>query len=105
MSDGCCLWRSPQEREGRRADTQWEIKGSMLLLAGGRMVLAAPIGMRAVPTPEWRLEADAALLADEQASLSAKLSKVSSLPKAELSTHPSSRPTALAPVQLSKPAG
>lgn len=81
MSDGCCLWRRPKERGGRTADTQWEIKGSMLLQAGGGMVLAAPIGIRAVPTPEWRPEADTAFLADEWASVSAKLSKVSSLPK------------------------
>ena len=53
----------------------------MLLQAGGGMVLAAPIGIRAVPTPEWRPEADTAFLADEWASVSAKLSKVSSLPK------------------------
>lgn len=81
MSGGCCLWRRPKERGGRRVDIQWVIKGSMLLLAGGGMVLAAPIGMWAVPTPEWRLEADTTRLADERTSLGAKLSKVSSLPK------------------------
>lgn len=61
-----------------------------------------------VPTCEWRPEADTALLADEQAPSSAKVSKASSLPKdleeAELSTCPSSCPRALVLVQLPKPA-
>lgn len=108
MSDGCCLWRRSKERGGRRAGIQWEIKGSVLLLAGRGMMLAAPIAVRTVPTREGRPEVDTALLADEEAPFSAKVSKVSFLPKdlegAELSTHPSSCPRALVLLQLPKPA-
>jgi len=78
VSDGCCLRRRPKESGGRRVDIQQEIKGSMLLLAAGGMVLAAPIGMPTAPVPERRPEADIAHLADERAFLGVKLPKVSS---------------------------
>lgn len=50
----CVRWLLSLEEAGgkRRADIQWKIKGLVLLLAGGGMMLAASTGMQAVPTPE-----------------------------------------------------